>query len=439
MHWVAASPAHLPPLLPWISMIGFLGYGLHWARGRRRLSEAVRESVLLRSLGRVRIWISDSATTPCSWWMKGRACVLLPAYMLDRPSDFSISLAHELQHHRQGDTRWVFALQALRWAFFWNPAVHAWERHFRQFQELACDEALVGRGRISPLAYGGCLLRVAETANAARIRFDPAGTAGMASASASFLKRRIQMLINYPSGQRRFPGVVIALGTLVLLVSAAFASRAAAGEHRFTIEEVNRLAERVAAHDGFPVVVNDAVLEQLNKLLGTPDGRRFVQGSLSRLPEYQALIERKIGEYRLPEELVAVAFIESGFKNIGARWNDPSLAPAAGMRGAGLWMFLAQTARNYGLIVSDDVDERLNVEKETDAAMRYLGAMNLRFRDWGLALAAYNEGEGHVQSAINKSGVRDPWRLVQLGLINYYLPRVVAGALILNNPSILQQ
>jgi len=91
----------------------------------------------------------------------------------------------------------------------------------------------------------------------------------------------------------------------------------------------------------------------------------------------------------------------------------------------------------FGLKVGKGIDERTNIPKETDAAMRYLASLYLRFENWGLAVASYNQGETAIQDAIDETGERDPWKLEKQGKIGTYLPQVFAAALILRNPSML--
>jgi membrane-bound lytic murein transglycosylase D len=129
----------------------------------------------------------------------------------------------------------------------------------------------------------------------------------------------------------------------------------------------------------------------------------------------------------LPEELLAVPIIESGYRNFKHR------------RVAGLWMFIEDTARAYNLRVDEATDDRLDVELETDAAMRLLGADYLRFQDWGLALMAYNAGEVRVQKGIDATGSRDPWKLIDAGFQGDadYLAKVIAAVILLRNPTCL--
>jgi membrane-bound lytic murein transglycosylase D len=99
-------------------------------------------------------------------------------------------------------------------------------------------------------------------------------------------------------------------------------------------------------------------------------------------------------------------------------------------------MFIAPTARNYGLRVDSQADERLNPARLTDAAMRYLKSNNLMFRDWLLAILAYNAGERAVSQAIHATGSRDAWTLVRRGYESDkdYLAKVMAAVLIMKNP-----
>ncbi len=115
----------------------------------------------------------------------------------------------------------------------------------------------------------------------------------------------------------------------------------------------------------FPVVVNPAVLAELNALLGTPDGRAFLRASVERMKLHQAHIESQLARYGLPRELLAVPLVESGYRN-----------RVAGI-GGGLWMFIVPTARRFGLHVSDVRDDRTNVVLETDAAMRMLSVSSV--------------------------------------------------------------
>lgn len=113
------------------------------------------------------------------------------------------------------------------------------------------------------------------------------------------------------------------------------------------------------------------------------------------------------------------------------------LATPPPYRAAGIWQFISATARKYDLVVNDKVDERLNAEKETDAAMRYHRDLFNLFQDWRLALKAYNEGERRVRQLIDEHGTRDPLELERISTTESYLSGAIAMMIILKNPSLL--
>ena len=122
--------------------------------------------------------------------------------------------------------------------------------------------------------------------------------------------------------------------------------------------------------------------------------------------QLRPLIEPILRQEGVPTELAAVVVIESG--------GQPAALSPKGARG--IWQFMPDTARRYGLTVGPSTDERLDVLKATRAAARYLRDLYERFGDWPLALAAYNAGEDRVNAAVEKVGRSD------FASISYSLP-----------------
>jgi membrane-bound lytic murein transglycosylase D len=117
-------------------------------------------------------------------------------------------------------------------------------------------------------------------------------------------------------------------------------------------------------------------------------------------------IDEIFSRRNLPVELKYLAVIESDLKS----------SATSRVGAAGPWQFMAQTARDFGLKVNRKKDERRDFVKSTVAAAKYLDDLYGTYNDWLLVIAAYNCGNGPVNSAIRKSGSRNFWDL------QYYLP-----------------
>ncbi len=113
---------------------------------------------------------------------------------------------------------------------------------------------------------------------------------------------------------------------------------------------------------------------------------------------------RVFAEEGVPEQLLVIAEVESAF--------HPGALSRKGARG--LWQFMPETARRYGLRVNQQMDERLHVARSTRAAARYLRDLHLLFGDWQLALAAYNAGEERVGVAMERAASRSYAELVRM-------------------------
>ena len=172
-------------------------------------------------------------------------------------------------------------------------------------------------------------------------------------------------------------------------------------DHPMIVEDRLRCLER-----NMPLHYNDKVHAFINYF--TIRDREYTRMVMRRKNLYFPLFEKYLAKYNLPDELKYLSIIESGL--------NPRAVSRA--RAVGLWQFMSATGKYYGLSNDRYIDERMDPEKSTDAACRYLRDLYGMFKDWELALAAYNTGPGNVRKAIRRSGYRKTfWEIYQ------YLPR----------------
>jgi membrane-bound lytic murein transglycosylase D len=159
----------------------------------------------------------------------------------------------------------------------------------------------------------------------------------------------------------------------------------------------------------------------------TDRGRHMFETWLRRSGKYQDLIQNELRQWRLPEDLIWVSMIESGF--------DPRAKSPAGAMG--LWQFMPATGAVYGLGQNKHVDQRKNPKLATHAAAHHLRDLYMRFGNWDLALAAYNMGYEQLLDRIDRYGTADFNELARQEAIPSetasYVPKIAAAALVANN------
>lgn len=158
---------------------------------------------------------------------------------------------------------------------------------------------------------------------------------------------------------------------------------------------------------------------------------------LGRMGRYEGMIREALRSRGVPEDLVYLALIESGFSN----------SAVSRSRAVGMWQFIGSTARKYGLRLDTWVDERRDPFRASDAAARHLWDLNEQFGSWYLAAAAYNAGAGRVSRSIRRlqgrshSSTLSDTTFFALYDRHYlrretrdYVPKLIAAALIAKHP-----
>lgn len=151
---------------------------------------------------------------------------------------------------------------------------------------------------------------------------------------------------------------------------------------------------------------------------------------LRRFDRYRPQFEKTFARYGVPRDFVMLSIVESAV--------NPKAVSHAGA--VGMWQIMKSAASQYGLRVSDAVDDRLDVGRATDAAARILRDNYRRFGDWGMAVMAYNCGAGRMEKAVAACGDNLTYENLYAHLpreTREYLPALVAAMYVNSNRIIL--
>ena len=177
-----------------------------------------------------------------------------------------------------------------------------------------------------------------------------------------------------------------------------------------------------------PVRFDAHVVKYLEFYKNDPRGRRIARAWAKKSGRLIPALKAEFARAGLPTDLVWLSLIESG--------HNPTILSPVGA--AGLWQFMPESARMYGLNVDRWVDERLDPERSTEAAITYLKDLRSRFGGWELAMAAYNMGHAGLLRAVRKFNTNDFWLLSRYeGGVPWettlYVPKICAIAIVMEN------
>jgi membrane-bound lytic murein transglycosylase D len=177
-----------------------------------------------------------------------------------------------------------------------------------------------------------------------------------------------------------------------------------------------------------PVPLEQRTLDFVKFYRDSQRGRQLAESWARKAGRYVPAIQAELARAGLPTDLVWMSLIESG--------HNPTIRSPAGA--AGLWQFIPETARCYGLTVDRWVDERLDPLRSTQAAATYLSDLKSRFGSWELAMAAYNMGHYGLTRSVRRYNTNDFWRLTRLEAAlpwetALYVPKILAIAIVMKN------
>ncbi len=188
----------------------------------------------------------------------------------------------------------------------------------------------------------------------------------------------------------------------------------------------NKELNILGAFDINPSFLYDPIMNQMRTKNGTLGKETHFFKTMNNAYIFIPAIKNTLAKHNIPQEFLYLAMAESDF-----RTHAYSIK-----RASGLWQFMPETGRYYGLKIDEYVDERRDLIKSSEAAAEYLSALHKRFGKWYLAAIAYNCGGGRLNQAINRAGsddlavLLDPKKKYIPKESRFYIRKIVALALI---------
>jgi hypothetical protein len=352
----------------------------------------------------------------------------MPQHFLEKKRDFKIAMCHELQHIRQGDTLWLHVVSLAKLIFFWNPFIYFWAKRFAALQEYACDEALILRNKTTSVDYAECLLDIATSS-----RVLPAGVLGIQSKTFT-LPRRISMLFQYKKVKKKKIALFSAYAACFLAATTTAFAIDHATPKMLSNHEISAIIEQSNTNNIFNIRATPEVVQKVNHFRQHEPSRVALQASLKRMKQYQPAILAELKDRKMPSDLLAIPLVESGYRPLEANKNP--------MEAAGIWQIIPSTAKALGLTVKPGVDDRLNTQLATRAALDYLQQNYDQFHDWKLAVIAYEIGEKATARLVSEVGSTDAWVIARSkqapAALSSFLALFDASVIVMNNPSLVR-
>lgn len=180
-----------------------------------------------------------------------------------------------------------------------------------------------------------------------------------------------------------------------------------------------------------PVRYDPRVVRFLEFYKDDPRGKALLGLFARRAGRYRDVITQVLRRKGMPQDLMWLAMVESAF--------EPTIRSPAGA--IGLWQFMPETGRGYGLPQDRWIDERMDIDAATNAATEFLSDLYRRFGSWDLAMASYNMGYAGMLSVVRRYNTNDFWALSKMeGSLPWettlYVPKILAIAVAMKNPKV---
>ncbi len=227
-----------------------------------------------------------------------------------------------------------------------------------------------------------------------------------------------------------YAGLLSAVGILFIATNLYFTNNIIAGNPNGTFpQNYNIISPKIPNNivifgEGVPLE-NSEVYERVDReLLVNTYWHSSTMLAIKRAARWFPVIEPILKQNNIPDDFKYLAVIESNLEN------------AVSSAGAtGYWQFIKSAANQYGLEVSDEVDERYHVEKSTQAACNYLNTAYAMFGNWTMSASSYNAGMNGIDKWSGLQKTTNYWNLVLGSETSRYVSRIIALKLIMENPA----
>ena len=242
------------------------------------------------------------------------------------------------------------------------------------------------------------------------------------------------MLFSYQLCKTKKISLLSAYAACFLAASGmAYALNTGASNEPLTIQEMTAIIEQSNSVNALHLKAEPEVVLEINRIRSSEQASGFMRSALGRMKQYKPMIKAQLNSHGMPNELLAIPLAESGYR---------SLEPSKNIvQAAGLWQIIPSTGKNLGMTINATRDDRMNAKLSTQAAIKYLAALQDQFHDWKLATVAYEIGEDRTTDLIKTVGSRDAWTLARSSAapdsLKAFLAFLDASVIIMQNPSLV--
>lgn len=225
---------------------------------------------------------------------------------------------------------------------------------------------------------------------------------------------------------------IVGIFSLLIIIFNAYANTSSSALKPLSTKQVEIVIKKSHFNPEFQIMAKPEVVKEINTIRLTKYRRFAMQAALTRMTQYNSILQAALKMYKMPKELLAIPIIETGYKSFERKgvW-----------RPAGIWQMVPGTARRFGLTVNAQHDGRLDIKLSTAASFRYLNKMHAQFHNWMLAVLAYQYGEKKIHRLVNKVGSKDVWMLAHSSSAPKNFMRMLslfqADVIVMSNPAML--